>query len=82
MTKGAKLNKSEALRAIVIRVLQIKPEQFREDLKMGDVESWDSVAHLELISEIESSFGVQFSANDLMELVSVAQLDARLAQMR
>ena len=44
----------------------------------ADVEEWDSLAHINLLAAVESSFGVHFSADDMAEIDSVKSLLAAL----
>lgn len=71
----------EAFDGLFLRVLGVDSAELRADLKIGDVEQWDSIAHLELVSELESGFGIQFATEDLMGLKSVAALRARVAEL-
>jgi acyl carrier protein len=63
---------------VVMRSLQITSRQFRPDLRMGDIDEWDSVAHLDLVSSIEQAFGVRFKAEDIVEITSLEELRARI----
>lgn len=65
-------------RAVVMQSLQITAKQFRPDLRMGDIDEWDSVAHLDLVSSIEQAFGVRFKAEDIIEMTSLEELRARI----
>lgn len=68
----------ERFRSVVMQSLQISERQFRPDLRLGDLEEWDSVAHLDLIASVEQAFGVRFKAAEIVELTSLEQLRARL----
>jgi acyl carrier protein len=61
-------------RESVIRSLKLRADEYRPDLKIGDVEKWDSVAHLDLISELEGEFGVRFDLEDMATLTSLPEL--------
>jgi len=61
-------------RECVIRALRLHADEYRPDLRIGDVEKWDSVAHLDLISELESEFGVRFGLDDMATLTSLPEL--------
>ncbi len=45
---------------IISKVLLLDTNELTDDLKRGDYEPWDSMAHLVLISEIENEFGIFF----------------------
>ena len=48
--------------------------QLTERLSAKDVDNWDSLTHMLLISEIESSFSIKFSLKDLNKLDNVGNL--------
>jgi hypothetical protein len=62
----------------VTRSLKLTDGQYRPDLRIGDIEQWDSVAHLDLMSEIEREFGVRFDLDEMTTLTSLPELLARL----
>jgi acyl carrier protein len=41
-----------------------------EALAYGQVEGWDSVAHLNLVAEIESKFDIMLATEDVIDLSS------------
>jgi acyl carrier protein len=53
------------------------------DTTSSDIAAWDSVAHVNLMFAIESSFGIQFAGNELAEFENVGELKRYLeAQSR
>lgn len=40
----------------------------------GDVNGWDSLAHIKLIVAIEKSFGVRFTASEISDLENVGHI--------
>jgi len=65
-------------RECIIKALRLRSDEYRSDLKIGDVEQWDSVAHLDLMSEIEQQFGVRFDLDEITALTSLPELFSRL----
>jgi acyl carrier protein len=65
---------SVKLRNCVIRALNLRAEEYRPELRIGDVDQWDSVAHLDLMSEIEREFGVRFDLDQMTTLTSLPEL--------
>ncbi len=45
------------------------------------VESWDSLNHMNLVLALEEEFGVQFSDDQIMQLLSVDAIIAALGQV-
>ena len=46
----------------------------QEDLRRGEAPEWDSLAHVNLVFAIESELQIQFGAEELGELDSLAKL--------
>jgi acyl carrier protein len=65
---------SVKFRDCVMRALQLRAEEYRPDLRIGDVDQWDSVAHLDLMSEVERQFGVRFDLDEMTTLTSLPEL--------
>jgi acyl carrier protein len=61
-------------RECIIRALKLRSEEYRPDLGIGDVEQWDSVAHLDLMSEIEQEFGVRFDLDEITTMTTLPEL--------
>lgn len=66
-------------RQVVVEALRIADKTYRPELKLGDLDEWDSVAHLELVSAIEQAFRVRFTADEIVQLTSLKELRDRIA---
>ena len=73
---------SMKFRECIIKALKLRGGEYRPDLKIGDVEQWDSVAHLDLMSEIEREFGVRFDLDEITTLTSLPELVSRLEKAK
>ena len=40
----------------------------------SDIEEWDSLTHITLISEVEETFGVKFSMKDVLWMKNVGEM--------
>ena len=45
-----------------------------DNLKMGDIDEWDSIGNFNLILAIEQKYGIQFNMEDLDNLKSVKEI--------
>ena len=45
-----------------------------DDLTAKDVDNWDSLSHMILISEVENTFGIKFKLKDLNKMKNVGAL--------
>ncbi|HQN16949.1 MAG TPA: acyl carrier protein [Bacteroidales bacterium] len=64
----------EMVRHILITVLKHENFEMRDDLTASDVDGWDSLTHMEIITEIESEFNVKFRLKELNKLKNMATL--------
>jgi acyl carrier protein len=60
----------EKLKAAFGRALPIAPDGDFEDLQYAVADGWDSVAHMQLIAEIEHEFDIMLSTEDVVGMSS------------
>ena len=56
---------------IVSQVMEVPLEQLNEETSPDTIENWDSLKHMNLILALEEEFGVVFSDEEIIELLSV-----------
>ena len=44
-----------------------------DDMTAKDIEDWDSLAHIQLISAIQDEFGVKFSLQEVVSIKNVGE---------
>lgn len=59
----------EMYKEIFKKVFSISDEMV-ESLTFQGIEQWDSVGHMELISEIEDTFGIMIDTDDIIDFSS------------
>jgi len=52
-----------------INALEIGADRL-EGLKYQDIESWDSVGHMQLVAELEDAFDIMLDTEDIIDLSS------------
>ncbi len=67
------------LESIISPILRITPDQISDELSMKDIESWDSLTHMDLIAELESHFTIELTMDEITEMVSVKAIRKILA---
>jgi acyl carrier protein len=70
----------DTLAEIISKVLLLEISELNDDLKRGDYEPWDSMAHLVLISEIENRFGIFFEDDEVVNIWTVADIRSLLSK--
>jgi len=67
---------AEKVRAIAARIFQLDASSLTLDMGPDDIESWDSLNHLRLITEVESAFAVHLSMQQIQNIHSLDDLVA------
>ncbi len=58
----------ESLNKILCEVFRLKEEELKDELTMEDIEKWDSLTHMELVTSIEEGLEIQLSMDDIMTM--------------
>ena len=69
----------EKIRAVFEALFDLNGIPFTHELSMEDVEAWDSLSHLELVTKLEEAFGIRFSPEAIVELTSIAKIRGIIA---
>jgi acyl carrier protein len=70
----------ERTRAIVADIFEVPLEQVLPESSPDTIETWDSLRHLNLVLALEQEFGIQFSPEEIEQLLSVELIVALLAE--
>ena len=71
----------EKLRTCFSRTLGIPMERVGDDLAYNTIEEWDSVGHMALVADLESTFDVMLDTDDILNLSSVGEAVRILARL-
>ncbi len=77
MSKGT----DKKLKTILAKVLLIDETKISDEMSRKTVKEWDSMAHLMLVSELESAFEVTMDDDDIMEIQTVTDLKKTLQKL-
>ena len=61
--------------------LDALPENF-EDLQIGDIKQWDSLANMNFLMSLEKNFNIRFSFDEMSELTSINLIKLRIAELQ
>jgi acyl carrier protein len=73
------LNVDSRVREVVAGVLEVPQSSIGDGFSRDEAPSWDSLAHLRLVSALEEAFGVRFTMQEVGELTSFAAIRQRLS---
>jgi acyl carrier protein len=62
---------SSPLIDLIAVVLDVDASSITESTQRGDIDAWDSLAPLGVISALEETYGVMLSTSDMQECTSV-----------
>ncbi len=67
---------NETLKKIFAETFRISPERIDEDTSIDSLETWDSLTHMELVANLESALGLQFSSEEIISMTRFGAIAA------
>ena len=68
------------LREIVADILGVSPGEIQESSSPREFAQWDSAAHIEIVLSVEAEYGVSFTPQEMLEVLSVKAFEDVLRQ--
>ena len=65
---------SDRVRHVCAQILGVSPTTLSDESSPYTVGSWDSLNHLSLVLALQAEFGIDFSADDVLEMRSLAHI--------
>jgi acyl carrier protein len=69
----------DALLTLIAGTLGVPPPEINEASGMANTKKWDSLRQLMLITELETTYGIELTDQQMLEATSVVQIRAVLA---
>ncbi|HEX6996400.1 MAG TPA: acyl carrier protein [Gammaproteobacteria bacterium] len=66
------------LKSLMANLFQCSESQLTDDTGPGDINGWDSLGHVALMSAIQQHFGTHIPVEDAIEVESIADIVALL----
>ena len=73
------MSDAKALIKILAGVFHVPEGSIDEQTEMKNIDTWDSLTHMELILTLENEFGVTFTGEEIMIMTSFASILATLS---
>ena len=67
-------NDSKAISQFILKALNNEDIVLTDDTTADDVEEWDSLSHVQLISAIEKKFNIRFTSKEILGWKNVGEL--------
>ena len=66
--------RSTRIKEIIAENLNISAEKITNELAVGDIPEWDSLAHVRIIGALELALGIELDIEETLELEDVFDL--------
>ena len=74
-------NVEERIKNVISAVFEIPVEQIQDDSSPDTIDSWDSLKHMNMVVALEEEFNVQFTDENIIELINIKLITAVLSEM-
>jgi len=68
------------------RINEILSKTFRvtvtDDMTIDDIDTWDSLTHMELVANLESELKIEFSADDIVDMTSIKAIKKVISEKK
>ena len=72
----------ERILSVVSNVLGIPADRIDDDSSPENIESWDSLKQMNLVLALEQEFGIRFTDEKIVEMLSVRLIAEAVAELR
>jgi len=62
------------LKTVMSEVLRMREDEITDTLSITDTENWDSLKHMELIVEIEQTFNIELTTDEIVAMVNMGEI--------
>ena len=62
------------LKRIFEEIFALPGAKFNREVLHGDVAKWDSIGHMKMVADLETTFDIEFEVDEIMEMQSVAEI--------
>ena len=59
---------------LIADILNVSVDSISNELAVGDIPEWDSLAHMRIISSLEAEFGVSLDIEQILEIEDVEDI--------
>jgi len=64
------MSNNEKYQDVFIQSLSIENKSFNEELKYNEIQEWDSIGHMTLMSGLEEEFKITMDTDDIVDFSS------------
>ena len=64
----------DKLEEIIAKNFELDPSQIKKEMTPADIETWDSLSQLNLISSIEKEFQIKFEIDEIFTVMKIGDI--------
>jgi acyl carrier protein len=68
------------LSELIEETFNLKEDEQKDDVKLSDLQDWDSMTHMLFISKIEENFGVELTGDEIAEMQTIGEVKKVLTE--
>jgi|TARA_Y100001949_G_scaffold115665_1_gene98319 acyl carrier protein len=68
------------LEEIIANIFELDPSQIKKEMTPADIETWDSLSQLNLISSIENEFQIKFEIDEIFTVMKIGDIYSLLSK--
>lgn len=68
------MNTKESVKELIAKILGVSLDVVEDELAVGDIPEWDSLAHMRIIAALESDLGVVLDIEQTLEIEDVEDI--------
>lgn len=68
------VQKLDMLYKIISEVLEVPLDQITDDLAYGELENWDSIAHMEMVGRFEEELDVSLDIEEITDMENIGKI--------
>ena len=65
----------DKLKSIIADIFNISSNKIKGDLAFQELESWDSLTHMQFIVAVEQNFNVELTADEIVEMLTISKVE-------
>lgn len=65
---------NEEIRRIIADTLSVAVKDVTDEVEIGDLENWDSIHQLIIVSSLEEKYGIHYDEDDIFDMTSVGTI--------
>lgn len=70
----------ENVRNILASTFRLKVSDICENTELKEIDSWDSLTHMEMIANLESGLNLEFDVDEIMHMTNVKSIENIIAR--